>query len=96
MVADALAPHREALDALWASRGGRGSAADQQAAVAEIATALQPLLRQAASAALHRLYPDAREIPEIGAEGGSGDADETHPGGAALRESVQAGPAASR
>jgi len=67
VVDEALAPHRAALDALWASRGGRAADA------AEIATALQPVLRQAASAALHRLYPDAMVI---------GDADEDADAGA--------------
>jgi hypothetical protein len=48
----ALAPQREALTVVWASRGG----ADDATATA---AALQPLLDQAARAALEQLYPGA-------------------------------------
>jgi hypothetical protein len=56
VVADALAPQRAALEALWAARGnGAADAAAQQS----LAQALQPLLANATRAALHRLYPAA-------------------------------------
>jgi hypothetical protein len=56
VVADALAPQRAALNALWAARGdGAADAAAQHA----LAQALQPLLANAMRAALHRLYPAA-------------------------------------
>jgi hypothetical protein len=56
VVADALAPQRAALDTLWAARGNDAADAAAQQALAQ---ALQPLLANAARAALHRLYPAA-------------------------------------
>jgi hypothetical protein len=53
-VADALAPHRLALDALWASRSRH---IDNAGEAERLARALQPLLAAAARAALERLYP---------------------------------------
>ena len=56
VVAAALAPHRDALAALWSGRDLRNPAAD---ATAALAAKLQAILGEAASAALARLYPDA-------------------------------------
>jgi len=56
VIADALAPQRAALDALWTARGDGPADATAQHALAR---ALQPLLAAAARAALHRLYPAA-------------------------------------
>jgi hypothetical protein len=53
-VADALAPQRLALDALWASRSRH---IDNAGEAERLARALQPLLAAAARAALERLYP---------------------------------------
>jgi hypothetical protein len=53
-VADALAPQRLALDALWASRSRH---IDNAGEAERLAVALQPLLASAARAALERLYP---------------------------------------
>jgi hypothetical protein len=50
VVARALAPQREALAVAWASRGDADEAG-------QLALALQPLLDQAARAALEQLYP---------------------------------------
>jgi len=65
VVAGALAPYREALDAAWALRGAAmsqsGSDAEIDAANA-LSDALQAVVRGAAIAALHRLYPDVAEL----------------------------------
>ena len=59
-VAQALAPHREALAALWAARPVRGAAAaDHADETARLAAGLQPLLAAAAEDLLARLYPAA-------------------------------------
>ena len=50
----ALAPHRDGLAALWASRGARDARADD--AVAPLAAQLEPIVRDAAANALERLY----------------------------------------
>jgi hypothetical protein len=52
VIARSLAPQREALAVVWASRGD----ADE---VTATAAALQPLLERAARAALEQLYPGA-------------------------------------
>jgi hypothetical protein len=60
-----LAPQREALAALWASRGGLET---DPAAFEGLALELQPLFEQAALAALARLYPgslDADAAPSL-------------------------------
>jgi hypothetical protein len=56
VVAAALAPHRDALLALWRSRGAHLEAADD---VERVGAALQPILHAAARDALERLYPGA-------------------------------------
>jgi hypothetical protein len=53
-VVAALAPHREALQALWQRRGGRSGKAPTAAALAQ---ALRPLLEGAARDTLAALYP---------------------------------------
>jgi hypothetical protein len=62
-VAQALAPHRHALAALWASRPSSGDAADD-GAVDAFAAELKPRLAAAAADVLWRLYP-ARPQPEV-------------------------------
>lgn len=59
VIAAELAAHRATLAALWS---GRDLAAADGAAVAALAAALAPILRDAASGALVRLYPDAPGI----------------------------------
>jgi 50S ribosome-binding GTPase len=54
VVADALRPHADALQALWQSRVAR---VDASGDAERIAGALQPLLRQAARVSLECLYP---------------------------------------
>jgi hypothetical protein len=64
VVAAALAPWREALDAAWAERR-LGS--DDPVAAAALAARLEPIVSAAAWACLHALYPEAdmaREAPE--------------------------------
>jgi hypothetical protein len=56
VVAEALAPEREALAALWSGRSARFDNAGEAEA---LAAALQPRLAAAARAALARLYPGA-------------------------------------
>jgi GTPase SAR1 family protein len=56
VVAAALAPHHDALLALWRSRGAHLESADD---VGRVGAALQPILRAAARDALERLYPGA-------------------------------------
>jgi hypothetical protein len=59
-VAEALAPRRAALAALWAGRSDR---VDNAGEAERLATALQPLLAAATSAALERLYPSSHNPP---------------------------------
>src|SRR6185503_9084852 len=54
VVADAVRPHAAALQALWQSRAAHFDASGD---AARLAAALAPPLRQAARAALERLYP---------------------------------------
>ncbi len=62
-LAEALAPHREALAALWAGRSTRRDGeADVDAETTRLAADLQPLLHAAAADVLARLYPAAVEI----------------------------------
>ena len=82
VIAQALAPHRETLVTLWASRGsardgGRrgGSVELDDHAPGLLAAALEPVVRDAASTALERLYGNAAAV--------------------ALRESAQPQPLAS-
>ncbi|HEY9064683.1 MAG TPA: DUF3482 domain-containing protein, partial [Burkholderiaceae bacterium] len=83
VIAQALAPHREALAALWASRGARedrrGSGIEGDVVDAGetslLAAALEPIVHDAAWTALERLYGNAAD--------------------AALRESAQPVPVAS-
>ena len=80
VIAQALAPHRDALAALWASRGARDGRRDghgdvDAGEIGLLAAALEPLVRDAAAAALERLYGNAA--------------------GTALRESAQPAPLAS-
>jgi hypothetical protein len=59
-LAEALAPHREALAALWAGRSTRRDGeTDVEADTARLAAGLQPLLHAAAADVLTRLYPSA-------------------------------------
>ena len=70
VVAGALAPQREALAAAWAERSLGRDDAVAASAVAALARRLEPLVRDAAWAALRTLYPDADmalEAPENGA-----------------------------
>ncbi|MFP5399827.1 MAG: DUF3482 domain-containing protein [Gammaproteobacteria bacterium] len=62
-VAQALAPRREALAALWASRPEGGDDAERAAAAEALARQLQPLLADAADELLRRLYPAAQATP---------------------------------
>ena len=58
VIAQALAPHRDALATLWASRGSR-DAADTDANTSEaasLASAIEAIVHDAASNALERLY----------------------------------------
>lgn len=57
VVAAALVPHREPLQALWRSRSPQAEANSEEEQ--RLASALQPLLRAAARGALERLYPGA-------------------------------------
>ena len=59
-VADVLAPHREALAALWAGRTG---SLENVGEAERLAAALQPLLTKATRAALARLYPEPQDPP---------------------------------
>ena len=56
VVAHALVPHRDPLQALWRSRGQQFEAGGEDD---RLAAALQPLLRAAARQSLERLYPGA-------------------------------------
>jgi GTPase SAR1 family protein len=65
VVARALAPQREALAAVWNEREAPGEAgADAAQAGSTIAAALEPIVRAAASDALHALYPGAPALRE--------------------------------
>ena len=55
VISQALAPHREVLATLWASRGARDSR-DAEADVGQLAAALEPILHDAGSHALEGLY----------------------------------------
>jgi hypothetical protein len=57
VVAGALAPLREALDAAWSERAGR-----PPADAATLAARLAPVVREAARASLQHLYPDATRV----------------------------------
>ncbi len=59
VVGAALVPRREALAALWSGRDLRNPAAD---ATPVLASKLQSIFDEAASAALARLYPDAADV----------------------------------
>jgi len=56
VVAHALVPHRDPLQALWRSRGQQFEAGSDED---RLAVALQPLLRAATRRSLERLYPGA-------------------------------------
>jgi len=60
VIATALAPHRAALAAAWASRGGGGGGDDDAVA---LVPALQTILTQAAHSALDQLYPGSLDDP---------------------------------
>ncbi len=64
----ALAPHRETLAALWASRDARNDDADE---VTRLSAALKGVVRAAVAQALQRLYPDARALTDRAALGES-------------------------
>ena len=64
----ALAPHRETLAALWASRDARSDDADESA---RLSAALAPIVRAAASTALQALYPNAKALTDRAALGES-------------------------
>jgi len=57
VVAAALAPLREALDAAWSERSAR-----PPADAAQLAARLGPVVSEAARAALRQLYPDAARV----------------------------------
>ena len=59
VIAKALAPHRDALATLWASRGARDSREDDPDEVSMLANAIEPIVRDAASTALECLYGDS-------------------------------------
>ena len=65
---EALAPHREALAALWASRDARS---DDAAESAQLAAALKGVVRAAAATSLALLYPEARALTDRAALGES-------------------------
>ena len=65
---EALAPHRDALAALWASRGARGDEAGESA---QLSAALKGVMRAAAATSLALLYPDAQALAERAALGES-------------------------
>lgn len=56
VIAQALAPHRDALATLWASRGARDSREADPGATAALASSIGVILHDAASSALERLY----------------------------------------
>ena len=57
VVASALAPLREALDATWSERSARPPADDVL-----LAARLAPIVSEAARASLQQLYPDAERV----------------------------------
>lgn len=59
VIAQALAPHRDALATLWASRGARDSRDADPGAAAALASSLEAIVSDAASTALERLYGDS-------------------------------------
>jgi len=65
VVADALAPLREALDAAWSERSAR-----PPADAATLAQRLAPVVSEAARASLQHLYPDAARVwlPDLSEE----------------------------
>jgi hypothetical protein len=63
VVAAALAPYREALDAAWAERAPGRDDRDPAAAAA-LTERLEPILRDASWASLRTLYPDADAASE--------------------------------
>ena len=58
VIAQALAPHRDALATLWASRGARDSREADPGAATALANSIEAIVRDAASTALERLYGD--------------------------------------
>jgi Domain of unknown function (DUF3482)/50S ribosome-binding GTPase len=64
----ALAPHRDTLAALWASRDARSDDAEESA---RLSAALALAVRGAAATALQLLYPNARALTERAALGES-------------------------
>ena len=64
----ALAPQRDTLAALWASRDARSDDAEESA---RLSTALKGAVRSAAATALQLLYPNARALTERAALGES-------------------------
>jgi len=61
VIAQALAPHRDALATLWASRGARDSREADPGAATALANSIEAIVRDAASTALERLYGDLAE-----------------------------------
>jgi hypothetical protein len=62
VIAQALAPHRHALTVLWASRGARDSREADPGAAAALASSLEAIVHDAASAALERLYGNPANV----------------------------------
>jgi hypothetical protein len=56
VIARSLAPHRDALVTLWASRGARDSREADPIAAAALASAIEAIVHDAASRALEHLY----------------------------------------
>jgi GTPase Era involved in 16S rRNA processing len=56
VIAQALAPHRDALGTLWASRGARDSREADPVEAASLASSIEAIVHDAASNALERLY----------------------------------------
>ena len=67
-IMQALAPQREALAGLWASRDARSGDAEESA---HVSTALALIVRTVAAQALQRLYPEAAALTERAALGES-------------------------
>lgn len=73
VIEQAVAPFREALASVWASRSLRAGAAAQAVEAARLADEIAPLLTQITLEALQRLYPAAAALDALAAEQAGGD-----------------------